>query len=94
MDPVLGYRAGIYPPRPPPRLEVAGVLPRLGSGLRSARLAGLSVPPGGALHARLQEGPGGQLPGGRLAGADRRLLPPRLVAGGLLRLLGHAQRSV
>ena len=45
------------------RPEAAGVLPLLGSRLRSSRLAGLSVPPGGALHARLQEGSGGQLPG-------------------------------
>lgn len=72
------------------RLEVAGLLPLLGSGLCSSGLTGLSVPPGGALHARLQEGPGGQRPGSRLAGADGRLLPQRLVAGGLLRLLGHA----
>ena len=79
---------------PPCRSEVAGFLPLLGSGLRSSGLVGLSVPSGGALHARLQEGPGGQCPGGRLAGADCRLLPQRLVPGGFLRVLGHSERLV
>ena len=86
-----------FPPPPPSsssRLEVAGLLPLLGSRLCSSGFAGMSVPPGGALHACLQEGSGGQCPGGRLAGADHSLLPQRLVAGGLLRLLGHAERLV
>lgn len=76
------------------RPETAGLLPLLGSRLCSSGLAGLSVPPRGALNARVQEGPSGQRPGSRLAGANCCVLPERLVTGGLLCVLGHTERLV
>lgn len=48
----------------PSRFEVAGLLPLMGSWLCSSGLSGLSVPPGGTLHACFQERPRGQCSGG------------------------------
>lgn len=74
------------------RLEAPRVLPFLGSRFCSTGLIGLTVPPGGTLHAHFQERSGDEFPGSWLAQAYCCLLLQRLVVGGLFRLLGHTWR--